>query len=324
MRQAGRYMPEYRALRQRYSLLEICRQPELAVAVTLQPVDAIEVDAAILFSDLLLPFTPLGLDFDFVKGEGPQIARPIRSPDDVGRLKRFEPREALGPVLETIRLLGIELRGRVPLIGFAGAPFTLAAYAIEGGPSKSYALTKRFMYSQPAAWHRLCDLLSSLTADYLRAQVEAGVQAIQVFDSWAGALGRDDYREFALPHSRRIFDELAGSAVPLLHFGVGTSGILRDMAEAGGHVIGVDWRQPLDEAWAAIGDRGVQGNLDPSVLLGPSERVFAAADDILRRAGGRRGHIFNLGHGVLPETRVEQVQALARHVHEVSRRALEV
>jgi uroporphyrinogen decarboxylase len=320
MRQAGRYMADYRALRQRYSLLEICRQPELAVAVTLQPVDVIEVDAAILFSDLLVPFTPMGLDFDFVKGEGPAITNPIRSASDVDRLRRFEPREALGHVLETIRILRRELTGRVPLIGFGGAPFTLAAYAIEGGPSTTYARTKAFMYSQPDAWHRLCRAFADMMGDYLRAQVEAGAQAIQVFDSWAGALSRADYREFALPHSRRIFAALAGAGVPLIHFGVGTTAILREIAEAGGDVIGLDWRQPLDEGWTAIGhDRGVQGNLDPTLLLAPPERMFAAADDVLRRAAGRPGHIFNLGHGVLPNTSLERVQALARHVHEASR-----
>jgi uroporphyrinogen decarboxylase len=316
MRQAGRYMAEYRELRKRYSLLEICAQPDLAVAVTLQPVDVIEVDAAILFSDLLVPFTPMGLDFDFVKGEGPSIEHPIRSASDVDRLRDFEPREALGHVLETIRLLRRELEGRVPLIGFGGAPFTLAAYAIEGGPSTNYARTKAFMYSEPAAWHRLCERLATLMADYLAAQVEAGAQALQVFDSWAGALGRDDYREFALPHSRRIFEALATSGVPLIHFGVNTTAILRDIREAGGDVIGLDWRQPLDEGWESVGhDRGVQGNLDPTLLLGPQDRLFAAADHVLRRAGGRPGHIFNLGHGVLPNTSLEQVQALARHVH---------
>jgi uroporphyrinogen decarboxylase len=322
MRQAGRYMADYRALRQRYSLLEICRAPELAVAVTLQPVDVIDVDAAILFSDLLLPFTPMGLDFDFVRGEGPSIEHPIRSAADVDRLRRFEPREALGHVLETIRLLRRELEGRVPLIGFGGAPFTLAAYAIEGGPSTSYARTKAFMYSEPEAWHRLCERFADLMADYLKAQVEAGAQALQVFDSWAGALGRNDYREFALPHSRRIFAALAGSGVPLVHFGVGTTAILKDIAGAGGDVVGLDWRLPLDEAWETIGvDRGVQGNLDPTLLLGPIDRLFAGADDVLARAAGRPGHIFNLGHGVLPTTPLDHVQALARHVHEASRRS---
>jgi uroporphyrinogen decarboxylase len=316
MRQAGRYMPEYRALRERYSLLEICRQPELAVQVTLQPVDAIEVDAAILFSDLLLPFTPLGLDFDFVKGEGPSVERPIRSPEDVDRLETFEPREALAPVLETIRILRRELAGRVPLIGFGGAPFTLAAYAVEGGPSTSYARTKAFMYTHPRAWHRLCERFAHVIADYMRAQVEAGVQAIQIFDSWAGALGRGDYREFAQPHTRHIFDALGNTGVPLIHFGVGTAAILRDLTEAGGDVIGVDWRLPLDEAWSVVGpDKGIQGNLDPTRLLGPTGRLLEAAGDVLRRAAGRPGHIFNLGHGVLPETPLERVQELARYVH---------
>jgi uroporphyrinogen decarboxylase len=319
MRQAGRYMADYRALRQRYSLLEICRHPELAVAVTLQPVDAIDVDAAILFSDLLLPFTPMGLAFDFVKGEGPSIERPIREASDVDRLRMFEPREGLAPVLETIRILRRELADRVPLIGFGGAPFTLAAYAIEGGPSTTYATAKAFMYAQPEAWHRLCDRFARLVADYLRAQVEAGVQAVQIFDSWVGQLSRADYREFALPHTRRIFDTLAVSGVPTIHFGVGTGGLLPDIAEAGGDVIGIDWRTPLDEGWDRIGpDRAIQGNLDPVRLLAPAARLFEAADDILRRAAGRPGHIFNLGHGILPNTALENVQALARHVHSAS------
>jgi uroporphyrinogen decarboxylase len=320
MRQAGRYMSEYRELRQRYSLLDICRAPELAVAVTLQPVNAIDVDAAILFSDLLVPFTPMGLDFDFIKGEGPSIERPIRAAADVDRLKTFEPREALAHVLETIRILRRELADRVPLIGFGGAPFTLASYAIEAGPSANYARTKAFMYSEPDAWHRLCGLFASTIADYLAAQVEAGAQALQVFDSWAGSLGRADYREFALPHSRQLFAALRRTGVPVIHFGVGTTAILSDITEAGGDVIGVDWRLPLDEAWFVVGhNRAVQGNLDPTLLLAPRERLLAAADDVLRRAGGRAGHIFNLGHGVLPGTSLEQVQVLAKHVHERSR-----
>jgi uroporphyrinogen decarboxylase len=316
MRQAGRYMSEYRALRQRYSLLDICRSPELAVAVTLQPVDATEVDAAILFSDLLIPFTPMGLDFDFVKGEGPSIANPIRHAEDVDRIRSFESRDALAHVLETIRILRRELVDRVPLIGFGGAPFTLAAYAIEGGPSNSYARTKAFMYAQPQAWHRLCEHFASTIAAYLSAQVEAGVQALQVFDSWAGTLGRTDYREFALPHSASLFSALRQMGVPVVHFGVGTTAILPDITEAGGDVVGLDWRLPLDEAWFVVGhDHAVQGNLDPTLLLGPRERLLAAADDVLRRAAGRPGHIFNLGHGVLPNTPLEQVQELARHVH---------
>ena len=320
MRQAGRYMADYRALRKRYSLLEICREPELAVAVTLQPVDVIDVDAAILFSDLLVPFTPLGLEFDFVKGEGPSIHYPIRAAGDVGRLRRFEPRQELAHVLETIRILRTELRDRVPLIGFGGAPFTLAAYAIEGGPSTSYMHTKAFMYEQPEAWHRLCEHLAGVIADYMAAQVEAGAQAIQIFDSWAGALGRNDYREFALPHTRVIFERLRATGVPTIHFAVGAAAILEDLAEAGGDVIGVDWRQPLDEAWGRIPDRAVQGNLDPMLLLGPRERLLRATDDVLRRAGGRDGHIFNLGHGVLPPTPLEHVQELAQYVHRATLR----
>jgi uroporphyrinogen decarboxylase len=316
MRQAGRYMAEYRALRARYSMLELCAEPELAAAVTLQPVNALEVDAAILFSDLLLPFTPMGLAFDFVKGEGPAIERPVRHASDVDRVRPFEPRDGLAHVLTTIRLLRTELDGRVPLIGFGGAPFTMASYAIEGGPSSSYATTKAFMYAQPAAWHTLCGRFAAMMADYLHAQIDAGVQAVQVFDSWAGQLSRADYREFALPHTKTIFDALAGAGVPTLHFGVGTGAILADMRDAGGDVVGVDWRRPLDEAWTTIGpDRGIQGNLDPTLLLAPIDRLLAAADDVLDRAGGRPGHIFNLGHGILPETPLESVQALARHVH---------
>ena len=315
MRQAGRYMADYRALRKRYSLLEICANPELSVAVTLQPVDMIEVDAAILFSDLLLPFTSMGLTFDFVKGEGPQVERPIRHASDVDRLRKVNPREALGHVLETIRVLRSELVGRVPLIGFGGAPFTLAAYAIEGGPSTTYQHTKAFMYAQPAAWHRLCEYFSNYIADYLAAQVEAGVQALQLFDSWAGALGRNDYREFALPHTKSILDRLRSTGVPLIHFGVGATAILEDIAEGGGDVIGLDWRQPIDEAWARLPKHGVQGNLDPLLLLAPRERLFAATDDVLRRANGRPGHIFNLGHGVIPATPLENVQELAKYVH---------
>ena len=319
MRQAGRYMADYRALRKRYSLLEICREPELAAAVTLQPVDVIDVDAAILFSDLLIPFLPLGLEFEFVKGEGPSVHYPIRSASDVNRLREFDPREELGYVLETIRVLRRELRGRVPLIGFGGAPFTLSAYAIEGGPSTTYAHTKQFMYAQPEAWHRLCGRFADLIADYMKAQVEAGAQAIQIFDSWAGALGRGDYREFALPHTRSIFERLREMKVPLIHFAVGATAILEDLAEAGGDVIGLDWRQPLDDAWARVPDRAVQGNLDPVVLLGPRSHLLEATDDVLRRAGGRPGHIFNLGHGILPPTPLEHVQELARYVHRETR-----
>jgi uroporphyrinogen decarboxylase len=320
MRQAGRYMSEYRALRERHSLLDICRTPDLATEVTLQPIRRIEVDAAILFSDLLLPLEPMGLPFDFIKGEGPQLERPIGSPADIDALNTVEPREALSPVLDAIRQIQRELAGRVPLIGFAGAPFTLASYAIEGGHSSNFAKTKALMYGHPDAWHRLCERLATLVGDYLVAQIEAGVDAVQVFDSWVGALNESDYREFAMPHTARIF-EAVGTRVPTIHFGTGTGSLLHLQREAGGDVIGVDWRTPIDSAWDRVGhDRAVQGNLDPTLLLGPMERMFGQTDDILARAGGRPGHIFNLGHGILPSTPVEHVQMLAQYVHSASRR----
>ena len=320
MRQAGRYMAEYRALRQRYSLLELCRTPELATQVTLQPIQRIELDAAIIFSDLLLPLEPMGIPFDFVKGEGPSIETPIRSAEDIGLLKMFEPREALAHVLEAIRLVQRELDGRIPLIGFAGAPFTLASYAIEGGHSNNFALTKALMYGQPEAWHRLCEMFATIVGDYLNAQIDAGVNAVQVFDSWVGALNPADYREFVAPHTAKIFNAIAGR-VPTLHFGTGTSSLLEELRDAGGDVIGVDWRIPLDTAWARIGDaHAVQGNLDPTLLLGPADRLLDAADDVLARADGRPGHVFNLGHGILPSTPLEHVQLLAHHVHGASRR----
>ena len=316
MRQAGRYMEEYRAIRSSHTLLEICRQPELAAQVTLQPVDRLDVDAAILFSDLLLPLEPMGIPFDFVKGEGPVIHRPIRSASDVDRLRAVEPRESLGHVLTTIRILRNELEERVPVIGFSGAPFTLASYAIEGGPSSNYSKTKALMYGEPTVWHQLCETFASVVADYLSAQVEAGAQALQVFDSWVGALCPDDYREFAMPHTKRILDAVKTTGVPVIHFGTGTSTLLEAMAEAGGDVIGADWRIPLDEAWDKVGhDRAIQGNLDPTLLLGPVERMLEGADEVLARAAGRPGHVFNLGHGILPETPVEHVQALVRFVH---------
>jgi uroporphyrinogen decarboxylase len=320
MRQAGRYMAEYRALRQQYSLLDICRQPDLATEVTLQPVTKIEVDAAILFSDLLLPLEPMGLPFDFIKGEGPQIERPISDAADIDRLKSFEPREALGHVLEAVVQIQRELDGRVPLIGFAGAPFTLASYAIEGGHSNNFAKTKALMYGHPEAWHRLCEKLADVVADYLVAQIDAGVDAVQVFDSWVGTLNKADYREFALPHTKRIFDHL-GTRVPTIHFGTGTATILDDLRDAGGDVIGADWRIAIDEAWERIGDdRGIQGNLDPTLLLGPTGRMYHQTDEIQRRVAGRPGHIFNLAHGILPSTPVEHVQMLAQYVHSASRR----
>jgi uroporphyrinogen decarboxylase len=327
MRQAGRYMSEYRSLRERYSLLDICRTPDLATEVTLQPVRRIDVDAAILFSDLLLPLEPLGIHFDFVKGEGPAIDNPLRTEADLARIRRFEPRDELAYVLDAIKQIKAALAGRVPLIGFAGAPFTLASYAIEGGHSSSFAHTKSLMYGHPAAWHRFCDTVADVIGEYLVAQIEAGVDAVQIFDSWVGALNAADYREFILPHTKKIFDRVrarnadaGGDGVPTIHFGVGTGSILAELREAGGDVIGADWRTPLDEAWERIGaDRGIQGNLDPTLLLGPLDRVFAATDGVLARAAGRPGHIFNLGHGILPTTPVEHVQALARYVHQKTR-----
>jgi uroporphyrinogen decarboxylase len=273
-----------------------------------------------LFSDLLLPLEPMGIPFDFIRGEGPTIENPLRSEADLARARRFEPREHLAYVLDAIRQIKQALGGRVPLIGFAGAPFTLASYAIEGGHSNNFAHTKSLMYGSPAAWHRFCDLIADIIGDYLVAQVEAGVDCVQVFDSWVGALNAADYREFILPHSKKIFARVAPTGVPTIHFGVGTGAILNELLEAGGDVIGADWRTPLDEAWNLIGpNRGIQGNLDPTLLLGPLERVFAATDDILARAGDRPGHIFNLGHGILPTTPLEHVQALARYVHHKTR-----
>jgi len=310
-------MAEYRTIRAQYSLLEICREPELATQVTLQPIDRLEVDAAILFSDLILPLAPMGIPFDFVKGEGPVIHQPVRSNLDVERLHEFEPREALDHVLTTIRLVQRELDGRVPLIGFAGAPFTLASYAIEGGPSTNYAKTKALMYSEPLVWHHLCEKLAETVSTYLMAQVEAGVQAVQLFDSWIGALNPNDYKEFALPHTQQILTTVAKTGIPIIHFGTGTSTLLEAMTEAGGDVIGIDWRIPLDEAWKRIGyEKAIQGNLDPTLLLGPIDRMLDAVDEILKRAAGHVGHIFNLGHGILPETPVEHVEALAHFVHQ--------
>jgi uroporphyrinogen decarboxylase len=319
MRQAGRYMPEYRALREKHTLLQLCRTPELAVEVTLQPIRALGVDAAILFSDLLLPLAPMGIPFDFVAGEGPQIETPIRSRADVDALRRFEPRQELATTLEAIRLLRRELQ--VPLIGFAGAPFTLASYAIEGGHSSNFAKTKGMMYGEPATWHHLAALLADTVREYLHAQVEAGAQALQVFDSWIGALDETDYREFVFPHVRSIFDGLADLGVPLIHFGTGTGHLLAVQREAGGTVIGVDWRTPLDVGWERAGAGvAIQGNLDPTLLFAPQPRLITRVDEVLARAAGRDGHIFNLGHGILPGTPVENVRAVVDHVHTVTAR----
>jgi uroporphyrinogen decarboxylase len=261
----------------------------------------------------------MGLPFDFIKGEGPQLERPINDPSDIDRLTMFDPREALSHVLQAIGQIQRSLDGRVPLIGFAGAPFTLASYAIEGGHSNNFAKTKALMYGHPDAWHRLCTKLSTIVSDYLLAQIDAGVNAVQVFDSWVGALDATDYREFARPHTRAIFDAIGGR-VPTIHFGTGTSAILVELLVAGGDVFGVDGRIPMELAWAGMGfDGAVLGNLDPTLLLGPPARMLQLADAVLKRVGGRPGHIFNLGHGILPSTPVEHVQMLAHYVHSASR-----
>lgn len=321
MRQAGRYMPEYRALRAKHTLLELCKTPELALQVTLQPL-RLGVDAAILFADILLPLEPMGAPFEFAKGEGPVVHQPVREPKDIERLRVIEPEEGLGYVLEAIRLIRKELDGKVPLIGFAGAPFTLASYLVEGGKSSHFVLTKKLMYAAPEAWHELMRKLSEVVRRYLRAQVEAGAQAVQLFDSWVGALGPDDYREYVMPHVAHILRDVETLGVPVIHFGTGTGSLLELQREAGGTVIGVDWRTPLDLAWKRIGyDRAVQGNLDPTVLFAPRDVALKAAATVLERAEGRPGHIFNLGHGILPETPVETVQAVIDFVHGYQRKA---
>lgn len=310
-------MPEYRALRANHSMLELCRTPELAVQVTLQPVEALAVDAAILFADILLPLEPMGAPFDFAKGEGPVIFEPVRSPEAIERLRVFEIEEGLGYVLETLRMLRRELEGRCPLIGFAGAPFTLASYLIEGGKSSHFEKTKSFMYAEPAAWSALLSKLAEVTRRYLRAQIEAGAEAVQLFDSWVGQLSLDDYRTFVAPHVKPVLEDVASLGVPVIHFGTGTATLLEAMRDAGGTVIGVDWREPLSVAWARIGhDRAVQGNLDPCALFAPWPVVEARARAILEDVQGRPGHIFNLGHGILPGTPVDTVKRLADFVHQ--------
>jgi uroporphyrinogen decarboxylase len=315
MRQAGRYDPEYRALRERYALKEIFRQAEVCAAIVLQPVRRLGVDAAVLFADITLPFIGMGVAFEFRENVGPVLEAPLRDETAVGNLRVFEPETHVPAILEAIRIVTRE--AQVPLIGFAGGPFTLASYLIEGGPSRDFARTKAVMWSQPATWGLLMERLVESTIAYLRAQVAAGVHAVQLFDSWAGALGPEDYREFVLPYTRRIFQALSPLGIPAIHFATGASGILPLLVEAGGEVLGLDWRVPLDEAWRRVGFQvGVQGNLDPATLQAPSEVVAARAEDVLRRAGGRPGHIFNLGHGVLPETPPETLRRLVEFVHD--------
>jgi uroporphyrinogen decarboxylase len=321
MRQAGRYMAEYRAVRKKHTLLEICRQPELATEVTLQPVRALGVDAAILFADILLPHEPMGAPFEFAAGEGPVIHQPVREAADIERLRLFDPEEGLSHVLEAIRLLRKELDGKTPLIGFAGAPFTLASYLVEGGKSSHYALTKRLMYREPELWHALMHKLSEVVRRYLRAQIGAGAQAVQLFDSWIGALGQSDYVEFIKPHVRHILADVEKAGVPVIHFGTGTSNLLELQRDAGGTVIGVDWRTPLADAIARLGDGvAVQGNLDPLLLDAPRALLSRRVDEVLAAANNRLGHVFNLGHGILPETSPDAAKFVVDYVHERSRR----
>lgn len=318
MRQAGRYMPEYRALREKYSMLELCKTPELATQVTLQPM-VHGVDAAILFADILLPLEPMGAPFDFAKGEGPVVYKPVSNKADVDALRVIEPGEGLGYVLEAIGMLKKELP--VPLIGFAGAPFTLASYLIEGGKSAHFAKTKTLMYAEPETFSQLMGKLAEVVRRFLRAQVAAGADAIQLFDSWVGQLSRKDYEEHVLPHVSHILKDVETLGVPVIHFGTGTYHLLDLQRKAGGTVLGLDWRTPFGEGWEKIGlDRGVQGNLDPTVLFAPRDVVLAHARRVLEGAGGRPGHVFNLGHGILPGTPVDNVKALVDFVHETSAR----
>jgi len=320
MRQAGRYLPEYRALRSRFGFLELCKNPEAAAEVTLLPVERLAVDAAILFADILLVAEPMGVGLEFARGEGPTIHRPVRSAADVGRLAEPDPIETLSFVFETVRRVRAALADRIPLIGFAGAPFTVASYLVEGGASRDYLETKRLMYADPDAWHALLALLARTTARYLNGQIAAGAQAVQLFDSWVGCLAPDDYRAYVLPHSRAVIQALT-PGVPVIHFGTGTAGLLEAFREAGGDVIGLDWRVDLGQAWARVGhDVAVQGNLDPVALLAPPEAIRQRVRAILDRAGGRPGHVFNLGHGVLPQTPVDHVRAMVDAVHELSAR----
>ena len=318
MRQAGRYMREYREVRERTSFLELCKTPDLAAEVTVTAVEKLGVDAAIIFADILLIIEPMGIDLEFAKGDGPKIHNPVRKAADIDRLREVEDVGSLDYVFEAIRRTRRALAANVPLIGFCGAPFTLASYIIEGGGSKNYIHTKQLMYDDAGAWHAMMSLISRALAKYLNAQIAAGAQAVQLFDSWVGCLSPDDYREYVLPHSQSVIRNVT-PGVPVLHFGTGTAALLELMREAGGDVIGVDWRVRLDEAWARVGhDVAVMGNLDPVSLFANVEHVRAEAKRILDQAGGRPGHIFNLGHGILPATPVENVIALVDTVHEMS------
>jgi uroporphyrinogen decarboxylase len=316
MRQAGRCLPGYRELRERYDILEMTRTPELCAQVTRMPVDVLGVDAAVLYADIMLPLPGMGVPFHIDPGVGPIVERPVRDEAAVRALRVVEAEAATPELFEAIRLVRRELAGRAAVIGFAGAPYTVASYLVEGGPSKDHARAKGLMYGQPSVWHRLMTTLAEVTVRYLRAQVEAGVQVVQLFDSWMGDLGRREYERYVLPYSRRIFEGLADAGVPRIHFGTGTVGLLEPMAAAGPDLVGVDWRVPLDQAWGRIGHGlGIQGNLDPAVLLAPMEVVAGEAGRVLDEAAGRPGHVFNLGHGVLPDTPPEQLAELVTLVH---------
>ncbi len=319
MRQAGRYLPEYREIRGDRDILETCRDPEVVVEISLQPLRRMDLDAAIVFSDIMVPLEAIGLGIHIAAGTGPVVDEPIRAESDLARLRPLEPEADEPHLLEAIRMLRAELQ--VPLLGFSGAPFTLASYLVEGGPSKDHARTKAFMHGEPATWGRLMDALADLSIAHLRAQVEAGAQAVQVFDSWIGALDPDDYASAVLPYSRKVFEGIADLGVPRIHFGVVTGELLGLMAQAGGDVVGIDWRVPLDTGWERVGrDRAVQGNLDPAVCLGPWEAVRGKALRVLQRADGRDGHVFNLGHGVLPSTPPDTLQRVVDLVHETTER----
>jgi uroporphyrinogen decarboxylase len=318
MRQAGRSLPEYREIRKRHDLFEVCRRPELCAEVTLQPVRAHDVDAAVMFADIMLPVLGMGIDVELVENVGPVVGDPIRTAADVERLAVPDPQESVPFILEAVRLVRAELPADKGVIGFCGGPFTVAGYLIEGKPTRDFVATKRCMYGSPEVWHALMGKLADTFAAYLAATVEAGADIVQLFDSWVGALSVDDYREFVAPYSARV---LAAVEVPTIHFGTGTTHILGDLAAAGGDVIGLDWRVPIERGWELVGeDRGVQGNLDPALLLGPYERVEEAALRILEAVGGRPGHIFNLGHGVLPGTNPSDLRRIVQLVHETTAR----
>ncbi|MFP5235290.1 MAG: uroporphyrinogen decarboxylase [Acidobacteriota bacterium] len=316
LRQAGRYMQEYRDVRKHHTLVEICKQPDLAAEVTITAAEKLGVDAAIIFADLLLPLEPMGLDFEFQAGEGPVVHRPIRTAEDVKALRTDRAAE-LSYVAAAISKVASHFRDRLGIIGFCGAPYTLASYMIEGGGSRNYIETKKLMYGDPAAWGSLLDKIVAVLTEYCRQQVQAGADVIQIFDSWVGSLGLSDYRDYAFEASKRLVRAVQAMGVPVIYFGVETAGLLSQMAETGADVIGLDWRQPLDEGWRAVGHgHAVQGNLDPITLFAPVEILEQRVNEILRAAGGRPGHIFNLGHGIVPGTPVENVQAVVRMLRE--------